>query len=70
MLKGVFCPWAVQVIHDRTEALVEAISNAHAGDVVLVAGKGHENFQIIGEEKVPFCDKEKVQFLLNLKSES
>lgn len=70
VLKGVFCPWAVQVIHDRTEALVEAIGNAHAGDVVLIAGKGHENYQIIGDERIPFCDKEKVQFLLNLKTES
>ncbi len=70
VLKGVFCPWAVQVIHDRTEAIVEAVSNAHAGDVVLIAGKGHENYQIIGDERFSFCDKEKVQFLLNLKPEN
>ena len=69
ILKGVLCPWAVQTIHDRSEALVEAITSAHAGDVVLIAGKGHENYQIVGNERTAFCDKEKVQFLLNLKTD-
>jgi len=44
------------VIEDRTEAIGTAIREARAGDIILIAGKGHENYQIIGTEKVPFSD--------------
>ena len=45
-------------IADRKEAIFEAISSAEAGDVVLIAGKGHENYQIVGKEVLHFDDKE------------
>ena len=45
---------AVTVINDRKEAIRHALTHAAEGDVVLIAGKGHENYQIIGKEKVPF----------------
>nr|WP_276630087.1 cyanophycin synthetase [Terrisporobacter hibernicus] len=45
------------VIVDRKDAIKEAISRAKEGDVVLIAGKGHENYQIIKDEIVEFDDK-------------
>ncbi len=48
----------VRVIPDRREAIIEAIKEANKGDVVLLAGKGHEDYQIIGNEKIYFDDRE------------
>ena len=45
-------------ITDRREAIHTAISLAHPDDVVLIAGKGHENYQIIGRTKIHFDDRE------------
>jgi UDP-N-acetylmuramoyl-L-alanyl-D-glutamate--2,6-diaminopimelate ligase len=45
-------------IADRTEAINQAISEARVGDLVLIAGKGHEDYQIIGREVFHFDDKE------------
>ena len=45
-------------IADRTAAIHEAISEARTGDLVLIAGKGHEDYQIIGREVFHFDDKE------------
>jgi len=47
-------------IGDRAEAIRQAISELGAGDVLLVAGKGHEDYQIIGEQKFHFSDHEVV----------
>jgi len=41
---------------DRAAAIRHAIGNAGAGDVVLLAGKGHETYQQVGDEKMPFSD--------------
>jgi len=41
---------------DRRRAIERAILEAHSGDVVLVAGKGHETYQIVGEHILPFDD--------------
>lgn len=41
---------------DRARAIFEAIGGAHQGDVVLIAGKGHEDFQEIAGERLPFSD--------------
>ena len=46
---------------DRHNAIHYAISQAKAGDVVLIAGKGHENYQLIGDVKYPFNDVEEVR---------
>ena len=45
------------VIADRKDAIKEAIHRAKEGDIVLIAGKGHENYQIIKDEVVEFDDK-------------
>ena len=54
-------------IVDRKEAIRTACMMAQKGDVVLVAGKGHENYQIVGKEKHHFDDKEEVIASLNSK---
>jgi UDP-N-acetylmuramoyl-L-alanyl-D-glutamate--2,6-diaminopimelate ligase len=47
----------VKVIHDRQQAIMTAIADAVPGDLVLVAGKGHETYQEIAGEKKPFSDQ-------------
>ncbi|MFN2531036.1 MAG: UDP-N-acetylmuramoyl-L-alanyl-D-glutamate--2,6-diaminopimelate ligase [Pyrinomonadaceae bacterium] len=47
-----------QKIADRREAIYEAIAEAQIGDLVLIAGKGHEDYQIIGREVLHFDDRE------------
>jgi UDP-N-acetylmuramoyl-L-alanyl-D-glutamate--2,6-diaminopimelate ligase len=49
---------------DRHAAIGRILSDAQAGDVVLLAGKGHENYQIIGTEKRHFDDVEEAQTVL------
>ena len=44
------------ILPDRREAMVAAIAQADADDVVLIAGKGHETYQIIGCERIDFDD--------------
>ncbi|MGZ3773521.1 MAG: UDP-N-acetylmuramoyl-L-alanyl-D-glutamate--2,6-diaminopimelate ligase [Pseudobdellovibrionaceae bacterium] len=46
------------VVIDRKEAILNTIKNADVGDVILIAGKGHEDYQIIGQQKFPFSDVE------------
>jgi UDP-N-acetylmuramoyl-L-alanyl-D-glutamate--2,6-diaminopimelate ligase len=48
----------VRAVEDRREAIGAAIGEARPGDVVLIAGKGHERTQTIGDREVPFDDAE------------
>jgi UDP-N-acetylmuramoyl-L-alanyl-D-glutamate--2,6-diaminopimelate ligase len=52
------------VLVDRREAVREALRRARPGDVVLLAGKGHETYQEIAGVKHPFDDREVVRELL------
>jgi UDP-N-acetylmuramoyl-L-alanyl-D-glutamate--2,6-diaminopimelate ligase len=52
-------PGAVE-IGDRGEAIGTAIAELRGGDVLLIAGKGHETGQIVGEQVLPFSDHEAV----------
>jgi UDP-N-acetylmuramoyl-L-alanyl-D-glutamate--2,6-diaminopimelate ligase len=54
----------VNVVHDRRGALKVAIERARPGDVVLVAGKGHEAEQLVGNERRAFSDRAVVAELL------
>lgn len=51
-------------VADRRAAIAAAVAEARAGDVVVVAGKGHEVGQTIGEETLPFSDRDEVRALL------
>ena len=55
-LKKTACPYLL--ISDRREAIHQAIGRAKPGDVVLIAGKGHETYQIVGGDKFHFDDRE------------
>lgn len=46
------------MIENREEAIKKAIEIAKEDDSVLIAGKGHEDYQIIGTIKIPFSDQE------------
>jgi UDP-N-acetylmuramoyl-L-alanyl-D-glutamate--2,6-diaminopimelate ligase len=50
---------------DRGEAIRRALETAEPGDCVLVAGKGHEREQIIGNRRIPFVDRDVVRAILN-----
>ena len=57
-----------EVILDRRTAIRRAINEARAGDTVVVAGKGHETYQIIGEERLPFDDRDEVRSAFSMRS--
>lgn len=57
---GSFC-----LMVDRAEAIAAALRMATPADLVLIAGKGHEDYQIIGTEKHPFDDREVVREFFN-----
>jgi UDP-N-acetylmuramoyl-L-alanyl-D-glutamate--2,6-diaminopimelate ligase len=52
------------IIGDRAKAIATAIKNAQPGDGVLIAGKGHEDYQILGTEKIHFDDREQARIAL------
>jgi UDP-N-acetylmuramoyl-L-alanyl-D-glutamate--2,6-diaminopimelate ligase len=56
----------VNVVHDRRLALKTAVERARPGDVVLVAGKGHEGEQLVGNERRAFSDRAVVGELLGV----
>ncbi len=47
-----------RVVEDRTKAIQEALGMARGGDIVLIAGKGHEDYQVLRECTIPFSDRE------------
>ncbi len=68
MVAGVPKGRAVEVIEHRAEAIRAGVLGAKAGDVVLVAGKGHEEFQEIRGEKMPFSDRREIERSLTERS--
>jgi len=61
ILSGMPPKTRVRVIVDRRDAIRYAIANAHENDVILLAGKGHEEYEIGMDGKRPFCEKEIVK---------
>lgn len=55
------------VIHDRRDAILSAIDTSHPGDVVLIAGKGHESTQSEGGRTRPFSDRAVAQSVLEVR---
>lgn len=55
---GILPEKTVTVIENRREAIEYAVRNAKKDDVLLLAGKGHEEYEIDGSEKRPFCEKQ------------
>lgn len=58
----------VQVMAERRTAIQTGIDEAREGDVVVIAGKGHEDYQILGEKKIHFDDREEARRALYLRA--
>jgi UDP-N-acetylmuramoyl-L-alanyl-D-glutamate--2,6-diaminopimelate ligase len=61
IMEGIEDASHVDRITDRAEAIRRALDEAEVGDIVLIAGKGHEDYQIIGSERRHFNDTETVR---------
>lgn len=66
IMKGFLMPGKVIIQHDRSKAIRDVIQYAKPGDCVLIAGKGAEMYQQVGEQKIPFSDVEQVRINLRL----
>ncbi len=66
-LRGTKTPYVV--IENREEAIQYAILSARPKDVLLLVGKGHETYQILGKEKIHFDEREKIAGALALREE-
>jgi UDP-N-acetylmuramoyl-L-alanyl-D-glutamate--2,6-diaminopimelate ligase len=67
ILAGIAKTVQPMVICDRATAIRTAILQAQPGDGVLLAGKGHEDYQILGTEKIHFDDREHARDALHQK---
>ena len=68
MLKGLTQPEKAHVEHSRYEAISYALSKAGEQDIILLAGKGHEDYQVMANETVHYSDRESAQQLLGILS--
>ena len=57
------CPKAIEIA-DRSEAILTGVNQLKCGDVLIIAGKGHENYQIYGNNQYPFNDAEEASLAL------
>ncbi len=57
-----------EIVLDRETAIARAVAMAEAGDMILVAGKGHENYQILADKTISFDDREVVKRLIQGKA--
>jgi UDP-N-acetylmuramoyl-L-alanyl-D-glutamate--2,6-diaminopimelate ligase len=69
ILKGFSNAERAEIIPDRGEAIHHSLAAARPGDCVLIAGKGHERFQIVGDEQFDFDDREVAKQWLYQQSE-
>jgi UDP-N-acetylmuramoyl-L-alanyl-D-glutamate--2,6-diaminopimelate ligase len=68
ILLGLSVPQRALVQHDRAAAIAAALAEAQSGDVVVIAGKGHEDYQLVRGEKRHFSDLEQVRAALGARS--
>jgi UDP-N-acetylmuramoyl-L-alanyl-D-glutamate--2,6-diaminopimelate ligase len=64
VMRGILRRASVLREGDRRLAIERAVSCAQRGDVILIAGKGHEDYQVVGKERIHFSDREIVESLL------
>lgn len=64
ILQGMDQSRPIEVIHERQRAIAYCIEQAAAEDVILVAGKGHEEYQLLQQQRLPYSDRRLVQQLL------
>ena len=65
ILEGVKQNNNYEVIFDRKEAILKGLSLLKENDILMILGKGHEDYQIIGHEKIHFSDQEIVEEFIN-----
>ncbi|MFM2590845.1 UDP-N-acetylmuramoyl-L-alanyl-D-glutamate--2,6-diaminopimelate ligase [Vibrio sp. TBV020] len=68
MLVGMNQPDSAVVEHNRFDALKFALTNSHADDIILLAGKGHEDYQVMANETIHYSDRESAIQLLEQKA--
>ncbi|MEJ2416925.1 MAG: UDP-N-acetylmuramoyl-L-alanyl-D-glutamate--2,6-diaminopimelate ligase [Exilibacterium sp.] len=68
ILTGIKHPTGIDIEVDRAEAIAGAIAMAAPGDCLLIAGKGHENYQQVGNQRLTFCDKEQALRALEIRA--
>jgi UDP-N-acetylmuramoyl-L-alanyl-D-glutamate--2,6-diaminopimelate ligase len=68
ILRGLPNAGRANVLRDRARAIQQAIAQAQANDVVLIAGKGHEDYQIIGTTRRHFSDRDVVRAALEART--
>ena len=66
MLAGLKDPQRAQVEHSRYAAVRFALTNANQQDIILLAGKGHEDYQVMANETIHYSDRESAQTLLEI----
>ncbi|MFT5220655.1 MAG: UDP-N-acetylmuramoyl-L-alanyl-D-glutamate--2,6-diaminopimelate ligase [Planctomycetota bacterium] len=66
ILAGMQDPQKANVVHNRKAAIEYALSSAKPDDLVVIAGKGHEQEQIVGSERLPFSDRHVVRHFMGL----
>ncbi|MXP59977.1 UDP-N-acetylmuramoyl-L-alanyl-D-glutamate--2,6-diaminopimelate ligase [Pantoea sp. Taur] len=66
ILTGLLDPGRARVVAGRAQAVTNAVMQANVDDIVLVAGKGHEDYQIIGNRRLDYSDRDTVARLLGV----
>jgi UDP-N-acetylmuramoyl-L-alanyl-D-glutamate--2,6-diaminopimelate ligase len=66
ILAGMDQPDGAKVERDRAAAIHGAVAEGNAGDLVLICGKGHEDYQLVGDQRLHFCDREQVRAALGV----
>ena len=68
--KGITFDSEISFESDRSTAIQLAIAKAKKNDIVLIAGKGHEDYQILKDQTIHFDDREQARKALSLKNNS
>ena len=63
-------PGRVEVIQNREQAIQKVIARAAANDCIVIAGKGHEQYQEINGVQLPFSDRQVVMEALKMRTEN